>query len=105
MSQQDCLAHEWGCSCLDGQCRAELPAIPDRLIAELDRTAPKPEEDADGWIKWTGGECPVEPDRCVEVELSDGHQEVELAREFEWDWQADGNDIVAYRILSEGGAA
>ena len=64
-----------------------------------------PAPDADGWIEWKGGECPVEKGALVDVIWRDGTERVGVkalhiggaGHKF---WVADGmvNDIIAYRL-------
>lgn len=64
-------------------------------------TEDKPKPDADGWIAWAGGECPVgrEVEANVQVELRDGSRR--CTRDEPWDWSNRGedSDIVAYRVV------
>lgn len=56
-----------------------------------------PAPDADGWIEWNGGECPVDGDSVIDVKLSDGDEFFGV--DADWDWhQGSGCDIVAYRL-------
>jgi hypothetical protein len=60
-----------------------------------------PAEDADGWIEWGGGECPVEPTTSVVATCGDGDEYGPCeASTIEWGWLDDGpcSDIVRYRI-------
>jgi hypothetical protein len=51
------------------------------------------------WIEWSGGECPVSPDKLVEVKCSDGYTTVETANSFFWEHGLEGvADITAYRL-------
>ena len=34
-----------------------------------------PAQDADGWIEWKGGKCPVENGRLIDVKKTDGSHE------------------------------
>lgn len=64
-----------------------------------------PEPNADGWIEWKGGECPVEKGTLVDVIWRDGRERIGVkalhiggaGHQF---WVADGmiNDIIAYRL-------
>jgi len=64
-----------------------------------------PAPDADGWIEWKGGECPVEKGTLVDVIWRSGIERVGVkalhiggaGHQF---WVADGmvNDIIAYRL-------
>lgn len=57
--------------------------------------------DADGWIEWAGGECPVDSDAIVEVKyrkpspLNFNH---EIAGDFSWLHHGFDSDIIAYRL-------
>lgn len=53
------------------------------------------------WIDWHGGECPVDGNVKVEVELRSGHIETRKAKK--WAWERNGllpsGDIIKYRII------
>lgn len=53
----------------------------------------------DGWIDWAGGECPVEPERLVDVKLRDGSIFCGMDADG-WRWSDIGHnaDIIAYRL-------
>ena len=56
-----------------------------------------PAPDADGWIEWNGGECPVDGDSVIDVKLSDGDEFFGV--DADWDWhQGSGCGIIAYRL-------
>lgn len=57
----------------------------------------------DGWIPWTGGDCPVRPDVVVQTKLRDGFTGGGVARMQTWAHfpQYDRCDIIAYRIAEE----
>lgn len=57
-----------------------------------------PKADADGWIEWNGGECPVYGDDDVDVVLVDGSTDHGIADEF--DWHRDGGplSVASYRL-------
>ena len=56
-----------------------------------------PAQDADGWIGWSGGECPVEDDAIIDIRFRDGHEERGV--DADWDWEhSGGGDIIAYRL-------
>lgn len=76
--------------------------------------ATKPEQmapDADGWIKWGGGECPVPVGTLVDVVHRDGDvylsQPAGVAAELpygfaeDWDHLGAPGDIVRYRVARE----
>lgn len=57
--------------------------------------------ETDGWIPWSGGECPVHPDTIVEIEFSSGiRPPASKASYWSWSWPpgTNGSDIVAYRV-------
>lgn len=58
--------------------------------------------DADGWIDWAGGECPVECGALVEVQYRNekAHHIKGANRAGVWCWTHDNNDgdIIAYRL-------
>jgi len=66
--------------------------------AEAARAEPKP--DADGWIPWAGGECPV--DANVEVIIKDRSGKVwhfGVAGDYDWNHDEEPLDILFYRIV------
>lgn len=52
------------------------------------------------WIEWKGGECPVLPDRQVEVRFRAGSEDRDVADLLYWHHGNGPSDIVAYRVLS-----
>ena len=53
------------------------------------------------WIKWAGGECPVDEYDFVEVRFRNGFApKGTAARWWQWDCINDPCDIVAYRVVS-----
>lgn len=61
------------------------------------------EKDADGWIAWNGGDCPVPDETVVDVRLrADGEVLAHPARY--WNWQHDDScdPILAYRVAATG---
>lgn len=54
----------------------------------------------DGWIKWSGGECPVGKNVRVEVRFRD-NATAGATESDHWVWQHDGSsgDIVEYRVV------
>jgi len=62
------------------------------------------ESDADGWIKWDGGECPVAHGADVSVKFNDGDEMRDKTPEL-WGWDHDNEEstnIIAYRIHRAG---
>lgn len=62
------------------------------------------EADADGWVKWGGGECPMLHDQLCDVKLGVAQKisQAMPASRWYWPWmeQGLGWDIVAYRPIS-----
>ena len=56
--------------------------------------------DADGWIEWKGGECPVDADKTVYVNYRDGGKTPKAVKagSQRWDHSGLGGDIIAYRL-------
>lgn len=58
--------------------------------------------DADGWIHWVGGECPVPPESQVEVSFRNGQSFTYLhAMSLRWKHRDDFSDIIAYRVIKK----
>lgn len=57
-----------------------------------------PAPDADGWIEWKGGECPVGEGDRIDVKFSDGDEFFDVSSY--WGWGADAGccNIIAYRL-------
>ena len=67
-------------------------------IAKAEAALDEPQADADGWIPWSGGECPVPAGVRVDVLLRNGKKRQEEPGWLFWGHgQLDG-DIIAYRI-------
>lgn len=74
------------------------------LLIELESkelNQPDPVELKDGWIKWVGGDCPVDRFETVEVKLACGTESLFEADQFHWEHNGDGSDIVGYRIVDK----
>lgn len=57
---------------------------------------------ADGWIKWAGGDCPVDSDAIVEVKFRNPIRNKinnDRAGDFNWSHDGFGGDIIAYRLV------
>ncbi len=58
--------------------------------------------DADGWIKWNGGECPVGDNVMVEIKTRDG--ETQIDESYYWNWShtedspVQDRQIIFYRL-------
>lgn len=59
-----------------------------------------PDVDADGWIEWKGGECPVDGRSLVSYKMRDGGtcEDGEEAADLVWEHRLGGYDIIAYRL-------
>ena len=72
-----------------------------RAEAALAATRP----DSDGWIPWSGGECPVDPEAYVQVRYEDGVIDDELQEAEYFDWEHSESigssvfNISAYRVF------
>ena len=61
----------------------------------------------EGWIEWSGGECPVDGDAIVEVKLRNSNPDSrqsnsDRAGDFYWSHEGSGYDIIAYRLQQHG---
>lgn len=57
---------------------------------------------AGGWMKWQGGECPVDEDAVVQAKWSDGDETTRaLSSSFSWFASVSLPNIVAYRIVRQ----
>lgn len=60
--------------------------------------------DANGWIDWHGGECPVDSDAIVEVKFREPcqiHFSNDRAGDFTWLHYGHTADIIAYRLVNK----
>lgn len=57
-----------------------------------------PAPDADGWIEWKGGECPVDVGSVVDVRKSNGLTYKARAANFHWNLITGSSCVVAYRL-------
>ena len=67
----------------------------DQIVAEIVADAVR---DADGWIEWKGGECPVDVDALVCCKLRSGKVSITAYHAGILSWRHDGNgaDVIAY---------
>lgn len=70
-----------------------------------------PAPDADGWIEWKGGECPVDEGTLIDVRYRDSHEQVgcecgvwrsELYGTHYWLNSGGESNIIAYRLHKPG---
>lgn len=57
-----------------------------------------PAPDADEWIEWKGGECPVDDGDLIDVKFSDGDTLFGVNNGWDWGNNAYGCNIIAYRL-------
>lgn len=98
---------------------AAAPAIPPKTAIELQAgevEIPEPvrlvddaKPDADGWIEWKGGECPVADGTLVDVKYRDGEENIGVPAmaisvagrsriDYVWGHIGSNSDITAYRL-------
>ena len=70
-------------------------------IAKAEAALAAPQADADEWIPWSGGECPVHGRVPVEIQAKSGRKQTGLAEVWEWRHFGHRGDIIAYRIVKE----
>lgn len=97
-----------GCRCfISPPCKAcSDPITEDEALILLDEEedAP-PQADADGWIAWGGGECPI-PGKRFDVRLRNGCEyywceHMQTASDLRWSKEGYEGDIIAYRPVEE----
>lgn len=73
----------------------------DAMLAARAATQPsRPAPDADGWIEWHGGDCPVAGDTIVEVVRRCGESIISRASTARrWQHVGEAYDIVRYRVV------
>jgi len=79
---------------------AEWPEDDER-IENIGRNGGEPHyAEADCWIEWEGGECPVSPNTVVDFKRRDGSVVLlgHFAYTLRWKHRSDASDIIAYRI-------
>lgn len=57
------------------------------------------EPDADGWIEWHGGECPVDGDALIQYQWLNGDISRTIARNLHWKTNFNPWDIKRYRVV------
>jgi len=64
------------------------------------------EKGDDGWLEWSGGECPVDEMEPVQVKFRNGLVK-DGRRAASWDWRHESDpdlgDIIAYRVIENDG--
>ena len=77
-------------------------------IAKAEAALAEPQAAADGWIPWSGGECPIPEGMAFDLRFRDGAKLIAASSDWptaEWDWSCESGPygIVAYRIVKESG--
>ena len=74
-------------------------------IAKAEAALAEPQADADGWIPWSGGECPLDLLTQVDVRYRNSGELIIgstcLAGAYDWSHDERDYDIIAYRIVKE----
>lgn len=68
-------------------------------IAKMEASQDQKEVDADGWITWNGGSCPVNKNEIVDLKFGSGH--IRYGTDTKYKLEGTGArdcDIVAYRV-------
>ena len=79
-----------------------------KAIAKAEAALAAPQAAADGWIPWSGGECPIPEGMAFDLRFRDGAKLIAASSDWptaEWDWSCESGPygIVAYRIVKESG--
>ncbi len=81
----------------------EIRVVPLDSIKESLPEVSQEERDSDGWIKWDGGDCPVDPNVDVFVEFRNDSVTDTAYKAGSYEWRRDiverSWDIVAYKIV------
>jgi hypothetical protein len=92
--------YQWAAQQADALLAACETTTNDLLISEqISSSAGETQPDAEGWIEWKGGECPVPFGASIEVAFSGGVKT--KGRAFNWTHDGGSFDIIAYRIVKE----
>jgi hypothetical protein len=54
--------------------------------------------DAEGWYKWAGGQCPVDPKATVEIRIKAGQTCEIQAGNVSWQHIGKETDVIEYRL-------
>ena len=74
------------------------------VIAKAEAALAAPQADADGWIPWSGGECPINNGVWFWLRFRNGRQFGPDNGAALWRWDhnhLNEGDIIAYRIVKE----
>ena len=72
-----------------------------KATARAEASLAEPQPDADGWIPWAGGDCPLERRVRHQVRFRYGDESHWSKCPYGWNWEHTGapTDIIAYRIV------
>ena len=81
-------------------CGNELPNWHQTILSREEYFHLYPAPDADGWIEWNGGECPVDENCIVSYKMKNAEtfKRGEPASEVRWTHNGAATDIIAYRL-------
>ena len=76
------------------------------VIVKAEAALAEPQGDADGWIPWSGGECPIPEGMAFDLRFRDGvtllaASSISPAAEWGWNHERSWYVIIAYRIVKE----
>ena len=95
----------WGITAWTKEQEDALSDAMSSAIARAEEALAAPQPDADGWIPWAGGECPVGVNDLTEVKLRNGtafiDDEAKEGDSWFWDHGDNPSDIIAYRVIKE----
>lgn len=71
-------------------------------IKNAEAAMAEPQPDADGWINWNGGKCPLPNGTIIDVRFGYGGEILSRrwpAEFYRWSCHGDSSDIIAYRTV------
>ena len=73
------------------------------LLIELESKSNQSDDEsnADGWIEWHGGECPVDGNVMVEIIMRDLEHGKCVAGALVWEHEDHPSDIILYRVIKD----
>ena len=75
-----------------------LPNFHQTILSRAEYFHLYPAPDADGWIEWNGGDCPVGEGDRIDVKFSDGDEFFDVGSKWGWDVDAGACNVIAYRL-------
>ena len=92
----------WYSNCLDGvfvgtiACDEKVTNWHQTVLSREEYYQAYPNVDADGWIEWKGGKCPVDKDARIDIRMTGGATHYDT--DTDWGWNADSFKITHYRL-------